>query len=136
MPVIAGLVAFLISFVLLGLVTGEAGCRDGWGSPSIGVRGACSHHGGVDNSSGRIRWGLSIVAAIGAGALVNVRWPMDPQKMSGNRVGQPSPLVDSTVRCPKCQAAMRKRVSRRGQSQGASFWGCSRFPMCKGTRPI
>jgi hypothetical protein len=22
-------------------------CRDGWGSPSIGKRGACSHHGGV-----------------------------------------------------------------------------------------
>ncbi|MGW0122527.1 hypothetical protein [Streptomyces sp. NPDC003327] len=22
-------------------------CRDGWGSPSIGQRGACSHHGGV-----------------------------------------------------------------------------------------
>ncbi|TVZ90452.1 DUF3761 domain-containing protein [Streptomyces sp. BK340] len=25
----------------------EATCRDGWGSPSIGRSGACSHHGGV-----------------------------------------------------------------------------------------
>jgi hypothetical protein len=30
------------SFILVG-----TGCSDGWSSPSIGRRGACSHHGGV-----------------------------------------------------------------------------------------
>jgi WYL domain-containing protein len=26
-------------------------CKDGWPSPSIGIQGACSHHGGVDRAS-------------------------------------------------------------------------------------
>lgn len=29
---------------------GDTSCRDGWGSPSIGSRGACSHHGGVTSN--------------------------------------------------------------------------------------
>ena len=35
--------------------------------------------------------------------------------------------------CPKCGAIMVKRV--RG-SDGAPFWGCSAFPMCRGTREL
>lgn len=35
--------------------------------------------------------------------------------------------------CPKCGADMLKRTNRKS---GEAFWGCSRFPKCKGTRQI
>ncbi|WP_162939912.1 hypothetical protein [Pectobacterium parmentieri] len=35
----------VVVFFILGLAL--SGCVDGWGSSSIGLRGACSHHGGV-----------------------------------------------------------------------------------------
>lgn len=37
--------------------------------------------------------------------------------------------------CPQCNSSMVRRVARRGRNSGNSFWGCSRFPRCKGTRP-
>jgi len=33
--------------------------------------------------------------------------------------------------CPRCHADMVPRVSRHGL-----FWGCSRYPSCRGTRPF
>lgn len=38
--------------------------------------------------------------------------------------------------CPRCSGAMRQRLARRGRNAGNYFWGCSRYPSCKGTRPI
>ncbi len=38
--------------------------------------------------------------------------------------------------CPQCAAPMVQRVARRGQNAGQSFWGCSRFPKCRGTQPV
>lgn len=38
-------------------------------------------------------------------------------------------------RCPKCQAEMVVRTARQGPQAGAKFWGCARFPACRGTRP-
>ena len=37
--------------------------------------------------------------------------------------------------CPRCGSSMVRRVARRGRNTGNSFWGCSRYPACKGTRP-
>lgn len=36
--------------------------------------------------------------------------------------------------CPRCSQPMVKRVARRGKNTGNSFWGCSKFPKCRGTR--
>lgn len=36
--------------------------------------------------------------------------------------------------CPTCGSSMVRRTARRGASAGAQFWGCSRFPGCRGTR--
>jgi DNA-binding helix-hairpin-helix protein with protein kinase domain len=36
--------------------------------------------------------------------------------------------------CPRCGSAMVRRTARRGANAGGKFWGCSRFPQCKGTR--
>ena len=34
--------------------------------------------------------------------------------------------------CPSCQYPMVKRIARRGQFIGQKFWGCYKFPKCRG----
>jgi micrococcal nuclease len=46
---------------------------------------------------------------------------------------RPAPAA-AGVRCPSCGAAMRRRVAERGRHAGRPFWGCSRFPACRGVR--
>lgn len=38
--------------------------------------------------------------------------------------------------CPSCGSAMARRVAKRGANAGKSFWGCSRYPTCKGTSAV
>jgi restriction system protein len=37
--------------------------------------------------------------------------------------------------CPRCGAQMLKRVASKGANAGQAFWGCARFPSCRGTMP-
>lgn len=55
--IVPGIVFFSVFIPLKSLSGG--GCSDGWQSSSIGVRGACSHHGGVGNGGG-----VSLIAAL------------------------------------------------------------------------
>jgi len=34
--------------------------------------------------------------------------------------------------CPLCNNKMIKRTARKGKNAGSTFWGCSRFPACRG----
>jgi len=36
--------------------------------------------------------------------------------------------------CPQCSSPMVLRTARRGNHPGKRFWGCSRYPGCKGVR--
>ncbi|MBB87302.1 MAG: restriction endonuclease [Xanthomonadales bacterium] len=38
--------------------------------------------------------------------------------------------------CPKCGSSMIKRTAKRGANIGSDFWGCSRYPQCRGTTSI
>jgi four helix bundle suffix protein len=38
--------------------------------------------------------------------------------------------------CPQCGKPMTRRTAKNGPKSGASFWGCSAYPNCKGTRPV
>ena len=38
--------------------------------------------------------------------------------------------------CPRCQSRMVKRTARRGAQVGKVFWGCPRYPECKGIREM
>ncbi len=38
--------------------------------------------------------------------------------------------------CPVCGSGMVRRTARKGATAGASFLGCSRYPGCRGTRPL
>lgn len=37
--------------------------------------------------------------------------------------------------CPNCGADMKERQATRGTHAGQLFWGCSRYPKCRGTLP-
>lgn len=54
-------------------------------------------------------------------------------KPPASRVTRPTPphvtTRFGTPMCPLCRSSMRQRSGRYGQ-----FWGCSRYPSCKGTR--
>lgn len=38
--------------------------------------------------------------------------------------------------CPECQSRMVKRKASRGPNAGRAFWRCTRYPDCKGRRPL
>ncbi|WP_257275282.1 topoisomerase DNA-binding C4 zinc finger domain-containing protein [Endozoicomonas sp. SESOKO4] len=35
---------------------------------------------------------------------------------------------------PQCGSVMVKRTAKEGSNKGKQFWGCSRFPACRGIR--
>lgn len=45
------------------------------------------------------------------------------------------PGKSATV-CPKCGGLMVLRTARKGDRAGSQFWGCTRYPECKGTRAV
>lgn len=40
--------------------------------------------------------------------------------------------ADTAPQCPKCSSPMVKRVGKSGERAGQAFWGCPRFPACRG----
>ena len=39
---------------------------------------------------------------------------------------------DASPACPKCGATMVLRTARKGANAGGQFWGCPKYPACKG----
>jgi hypothetical protein len=135
-----GISVFLACFIIGGQIIGAARCKDGWASGSIGRPGACSHHGGVDRFPGQVRFWLSLAAGIWAG--VSRSRAIDRAELASRAVSQPSPApatatpseTANSVRCPKCHSGMVLRIAKKGRSAGQRFWGCARYPQCKGIR--
>lgn len=44
----------------------------------------------------------------------------------------PETVQESSPRCPKCGSEMILRTAKRGDNQGGKFWGCSKYPECRG----
>jgi hypothetical protein len=145
---IVGFAAFIAAAMGIGHLLGPTTCRDGWESPSIGQRGACSHHGGVDRSGDFLVW-VAGALGVGAGFIFYAsrvgRWvggeswgdagkPYQPPKYEPPLPRPFIPPRSGEPDCPKCGSAMRRRLARRGRHKGKHFWGCSRFPDCNGTR--
>ncbi|MCC5829300.1 MAG: topoisomerase DNA-binding C4 zinc finger domain-containing protein [Phycisphaeraceae bacterium] len=57
------------------------------------------------------------------------------QPASKAKTVEPEPIA-AAPECPKCGKPMAKRTARRGKNPGQSFWGCTGFPACRGTRPM
>ena len=53
-------------------------------------------------------------------------------------VADASPIAPSSAAtipsCPRCGEQMKLRVAKAGATVGKSFWGCMKFPDCRGTR--
>jgi ribosomal protein L37AE/L43A len=43
---------------------------------------------------------------------------------------------EAAVACPKCGSDMVLRESKKGEHKGQQFWGCSRFPGCRGVMKL
>lgn len=54
--------------------------------------------------------------------------PSDPPKQSDQS--------DPIPTCPQCGALLALRTAKTGKNAGQQFWGCTRYPDCKGTMPI
>lgn len=70
---------------------------------------------------------------------------LPPVPMPPRPTPRPAPRTASTpstttspsgqsVDCPSCGSPMIPRVARRGRNRGNRFYGCSRYPACRGTR--
>ena len=46
------------------------------------------------------------------------------------------PTESLIVHCPHCGGRMMRRTAKQGGRAGQTFWGCSAYPACRGTRPI
>ena len=57
------------------------------------------------------------------------------QRESKTAVLSAPPLSPAVPQCPLCGAEMALRIARKGKNTGSKFWGCSRYPACRGTRP-
>jgi hypothetical protein len=44
--------------------------------------------------------------------------------------------IENAPRCPRCKSEMIMRTAKRGDNQGERFWGCSRYPQCRGILKI
>lgn len=138
MRVPLSIAAFLLaSLIIVGEIGSWRGttCADGWNSPSIGKRGACSHHGGVKRAGGGAML-VGLAVAAGIGVFVYSKLPPDkpPKRPPLDQISPPKKRRIKHPKCPKCNLTMRLRVARSGPYQGSRFWGCSNYPRCKGTR--
>ena len=73
-----------------------------------------------------------------AGAPTNLRDLNSPEYLASMRTPSPSDVepAGGPPPCPVCDASMTLRTARQGRNAGGQFWGCSRYPDCKGTRNL
>ncbi|MEG1932559.1 MAG: NERD domain-containing protein [Pygmaiobacter sp.] len=60
--------------------------------------------------------------------------PEEAQKLNSEQLQpQTDPMADEgKILCPKCGAVMVKRRATKGANAGNEFYGCSRYPACRG----
>lgn len=76
--------------------------------------------------------GVSVPASTVALTMTPPRPVPQPPSVPGITIPTPPRLTTSgALTCPRCGSSMQRRSGRYGQ-----FWGCSRYPGCKGTRKI
>lgn len=79
-----------------------------------------------------------IAAAIGnQGASANVAIPSSDVVSDSNvEMASSAPEVPTDAvtspQCPRCSGPMSRRKAKSGTNAGQEFWGCSKFPACRG----
>jgi len=54
----------------------------------------------------------------------------------GKPVQKKGPSPSNDPACPNCRSEMVMRTAQKGPNAGGQFWGCSRFPKCRGIRAL
>lgn len=80
--------------------------------------------------------GRNITLMDGEALFKLIKQPAGTRATQSPPVETASPITVTTPSCPICSKAMVQRVAKRGGSSGSAFWGCSGFPVCRGTRPV
>ena len=89
---------------------------------------------------GELHWGQVMPepeaagAAFGAGNSPDCDWCSYAARMKSGEFPAPkaAPAASgSGMTCPQCNSPMVQRSGRYGE-----FWGCTKYPECKGTRKI
>ena len=62
--------------------------------------------------------------------------PPLPESARMDAATQLSVQLETTPACPKCSTQMVRRTARRGANAGNDFWGCPKYPTCRGTREM
>jgi restriction system protein len=62
-----------------------------------------------------------------------VRGVQEAPPLGTDPPAKPAVASAATPDCPSCGAPMIKRTNRRSRE---SFWGCPKYPGCRGTRPV
>lgn len=52
---------------------------------------------------------------------------------SANQNQPASVDLQTTPQCPLCHSPMKLRTAKKGKTAGSQFWGCSKYPDCRGT---
>ena len=118
-----------------------ARCVDGWASPSIGIRGACPHHGGVAGSWLPFELIFSVFLGFAASVLRNR--PIEKRRIAEQKAFEERVAAEAKaqaaaegIACPLCGFPLRQRRAYKGKNRGWYFMGCSRYPHCKGARHL
>lgn len=59
--------------------------------------------------------------------------PAAPVVLAPSKPVRAAPSLAKAPACPHCQSTMAHRTRR---ADGSLFWGCVRYPLCQGTRPL
>jgi hypothetical protein len=139
---VIGFLFFIFTYVLLPHSSGPPTCNDGWASPSIGTRGACSWHGGVKQDHSGIKFFFSV----GIGYLASFLYvrrrdaalkrtseeDKSTQKASLKKQDKPRTDPRALLKCPLCGTSMGIKLMKNGGKQ----WVCRRSSVCSGVRPF
>lgn len=86
----------------------------------------------IDFASGR---NVRLIAGPELMELIREAKASAPRELSGVRPRESSGQA-SAPGCPRCASPMVRREAKRGANAGRAFYGCSRYPACRGTVPI
>lgn len=104
-PVTLAAIAAALAYVLLSVIFPTT-CVDGWASPSIGIQGACSSHGGVATSLLYLRLLGAVVAGIAVWLLV-ARFRRPPPAVTTASPAIAAPPASEIPPCPVCGTPLR-----------------------------
>src|SRR5438874_1673031 len=113
-----GVMAAMVFLVILGIFSGPATCADGWQSPSIGSRGACSYHGGVAHA-GPLWFLVSIAIGFAAWGLADANSPRRRREFDEQR--QRARTEAARVEARRAEFDQRKLATPRTPALEAAF---------------